>query len=392
MSARSYGVESLSSAQVAFFKVFHLLKALRHTKAARCAQLAAVRICPHSPLGVWACSATATCSFPPSWTLPWYARRVTAGGSACQRAWGCPRTSRIAGWVASLARIRPRWSATERGRKSTRSTVRWVRPRATLRAGWAGDPPAPSLPPSLSRARSHSLTHPRSLSPCRSCRMVGGDEAFLNLLPRACWGAAQQLCGADTLIYPAGDTQPGANYAHPGANVRRVGSPGQACRGVYARLPPDLSPEERAAALKQPIGGGHVDGWDGDRWRFSVSLSLSLSLSLSRALSLALALLLYRSLARALSAGMCVCFVRSTPHWMIRARETARLLCGQAPICACTDLGTIAMTRRRCDLSGKNGDCKSMLCAHREFLLRAQGETGYPSNVAGSARRTTFPE
>ena len=162
MSARSYGVESLSSAQVAFFKVFHLLKALRHTKAARCAQLAAVRICPHSPLGVWACSATATCSFPPSWTLPWYARRVTAGGSACQRAWGCPRTSRIAGWVASLARIRPRWSATERGRKSTRSTVRWVRPRATLRAGWAGDPPAPSLPPSLSRAL--ALTHPPTLS------------------------------------------------------------------------------------------------------------------------------------------------------------------------------------------------------------------------------------
>ena len=119
---------------------------------------------------------------------------------------------------------------------------------------------------------------------------------------------------------------------------------------------------------------------------------LGLSLSLARALSLALALLLYRSLARALSAGMCVCFVRSTPHWMIRARETARLLCGQAPICACIEHGTIAMTRRRCDLSGKNGDCKSMLCAHREFLLRAQGETGYPSNVAGSARRTTFPE
>lgn len=107
-----------------------------------------------------------------------------------------------------------------------------------------------------------------------SCRMVGGDEEFLNLLPRACWGAAQQLCGADTLIYPAGDTQPGANFAHPGANVRGVGSPGQACRGVYARLPPDLSLEERVAALKEPIGGGHVDGWDGDRWRFSVNTTL----------------------------------------------------------------------------------------------------------------------
>lgn len=107
-----------------------------------------------------------------------------------------------------------------------------------------------------------------------SCRMVGGEDAFLNLLPRACWGAAQQLCGVDSLIYPAGDTQPGANFAHPGANVRGVGSPGQACRGVYAKLPPDFSPEERAAALDEPIGGGHVDGWDGDRWRFSVNTTL----------------------------------------------------------------------------------------------------------------------
>ena len=142
--------------------------------------------------------------------------------------------------------------------------------------------------------------------------MVGGDESFLNLLPRACWGAAQQLCGADTLIYPAGDTQPGANYAHPGANVRRVGSPGQACRGVYARLPPDLSPEERAAALKQPIGGGHVDGWDGDRWRFSVSLSLSRSLSL--ALFRSLSLSCFIALSRALSQPVCACALLGQHH------------------------------------------------------------------------------
>ena len=46
------------------------------------------------------------------------------------------------------------------------------------------------------------------------CREIGGTEEFLDMLPRACWGAAEQLCGEGTLIYPAGDTRPGANFAH----------------------------------------------------------------------------------------------------------------------------------------------------------------------------------
>jgi hypothetical protein len=106
------------------------------------------------------------------------------------------------------------------------------------------------------------------------CRAVGGTETFLDMLPRACWGAAEQLCGEGTLIYPAGDTQPEWNFAHPGANSQGIGSPGQACRGVYANFPPRLSDEERAAMRAQPLGGGHVDGWDGDRWRVSVNTTL----------------------------------------------------------------------------------------------------------------------
>ena len=107
-----------------------------------------------------------------------------------------------------------------------------------------------------------------------TCRHVGGDEVFLDMLARACFGAAEQLCGAGTLIYPEGRTQPGANFAHPGANFRGVGSPGQAGRGVYAKMPPRLSDEERAATMDAPITGGHVDGWDGDRWRVSVNTTL----------------------------------------------------------------------------------------------------------------------
>ena len=39
-------------------------------------------------------------------------------------------------------------------------------------------------------------------------------------------------------------------------------------------MPPRLSDEERAAAMDEPITGGHVDGWDGDRWRVSVNTTL----------------------------------------------------------------------------------------------------------------------
>ena len=65
-----------------------------------------------------------------------------------------------------------------------------------------------------------------------TCRHVGGDEVFLDMLARPCFAAAEQLCGEGTLIYPEGKTQPGANFAHPGANFRGVGSQGQAGRGV----------------------------------------------------------------------------------------------------------------------------------------------------------------
>ena len=106
------------------------------------------------------------------------------------------------------------------------------------------------------------------------CREVGGTEVFLDMLPRACWGAAEQLCGEGTLIYPAGETQAEWNFAHPGANAQGIGSPGQACRGVYANFPPRLTEEERSEMRSRKAGGGHVDGWDGDRWRVSVNTTL----------------------------------------------------------------------------------------------------------------------
>ena len=144
---------------------------------------------------------------------------------------------------------------------------------------------------------------------------------FLDLLPRACWGAAEQLCGTGSLIYPAGKlADPRHNFAHPGANAEGVGSPGQACRGVYANFPPKFDSEaDRRAASAANITGGHVDGWDGDRWRVSVNTTLddvgpgggafavwpgsqcvarfclSLSLSLAARLSLCLNVSLYLS-------------------------------------------------------------------------------------------------
>eukprot|EP01045_Picozoa_sp_COSAG04_P035390 COSAG04_NODE_8151_length_1015_cov_2.325328_1_plen_243_part_01 len=107
------------------------------------------------------------------------------------------------------------------------------------------------------------------------CRQVGGSRQLLDMLPRACWGAVQQLCGAGTMIEPEGKTKPGKNFAHPGANLIGVGSPGQACRGVYCRMPENLSPAERAAV--PPLAeraSGHCDGWDGTRWRLSLATML----------------------------------------------------------------------------------------------------------------------
>ena len=65
-----------------------------------------------------------------------------------------------------------------------------------------------------------------------------------------------------------------ANFAHPGANHKGVGSPGQACRGVYATMPRRMTEAERAAEAAEVVGGGHIDSWDGDRWRVSVNTAL----------------------------------------------------------------------------------------------------------------------
>jgi hypothetical protein len=113
------------------------------------------------------------------------------------------------------------------------------------------------------------------------CREVGGCPELLDLLPRAVWGCAEQLCGAGTLIWPEGITTGSSDapsFAHPGANFLGEGSPGQACRGVYARLPLQLTEAERHARREQekvkPSFLGHVDGWDGDLWRLSVNTTL----------------------------------------------------------------------------------------------------------------------
>ena len=116
------------------------------------------------------------------------------------------------------------------------------------------------------------------------CQSVGGSEEFLDLLPRAVWGAAEQLCGRGSLVWPSGQltgtgTKPGHNYAHPGANFLGQGSPGQACRGVYSLLPLRLTDMERAECRAQQQAnpqqlGAHVDGWDGDDWLLSVNTTL----------------------------------------------------------------------------------------------------------------------
>jgi hypothetical protein len=114
-----------------------------------------------------------------------------------------------------------------------------------------------------------------------NCPGVAGCPEFLDLLPRAVWGVAEQLCGAGTLIWPAGITTGSSDapcFAHPGANFQGKGSPGQACRGVYARLPMRLTEAERHEVREQhkvnPPFLGHVDGWDGDLWRVSVNTTL----------------------------------------------------------------------------------------------------------------------
>ena len=113
------------------------------------------------------------------------------------------------------------------------------------------------------------------------CRDVGGCPELLDLLPRAVWGAAEQLCGSETLIWPEGKITGNSDapcFAHPGANFQGEGSPGQACRGVYSRLPLRLNDADRIQARKkqkvQPSFLGHVDGWDGDLWRVSVNTTL----------------------------------------------------------------------------------------------------------------------
>lgn len=110
------------------------------------------------------------------------------------------------------------------------------------------------------------------------CRHIGNHPSLLDLLPRAAFGLAEQLCGARTLVYPEeGATVGAAPFAHPGANyasgTRAVGAlrtcPGHACRGVYCSLP-----GATGSTGAGPFTRGHVDGWDGQRWRLSVSTYL----------------------------------------------------------------------------------------------------------------------
>jgi hypothetical protein len=113
------------------------------------------------------------------------------------------------------------------------------------------------------------------------CRLVGDHPALLDLLPRAAFGLAEQLCGEGTLIYPTRGTTHGAEpYAHPGANYASgtlMGAPqtrpGHACRGVYCTLPPlgELAP---GTTVRPRTDRGHVDGWEGQRWRLSASTYL----------------------------------------------------------------------------------------------------------------------
>jgi hypothetical protein len=110
--------------------------------------------------------------------------------------------------------------------------------------------------------------------------LIGDHAALLDLLPRAAFQLAEQLCGKETLIYPTGggDTpfaHPGANHAAfhiPGAPITR---PGHACRGVYCSLPPLDTPQAAAAwGGHRRTFHGHVDGWEGQRWRLSASTLL----------------------------------------------------------------------------------------------------------------------
>ena len=111
------------------------------------------------------------------------------------------------------------------------------------------------------------------------CRLVGNHPALLELLPRAAFGLAEQLCGKGTLIYPSGDTDGAEPYAHPGANyasgtlVGPLTRPGHAARGVYCTLPPQgkLAP---GVMVRPRTDRGHVDGWEGQRWRLSASTYL----------------------------------------------------------------------------------------------------------------------
>lgn len=113
-------------------------------------------------------------------------------------------------------------------------------------------------------------------------RIIGDHPALLDLLPRAAFGLAEQLCGEGSLIFPSdGATDGAAPFAHPGANYASgtgvegapTTRPGHACRGVYCTLPPLTSPSDDA--WRRPRAGrGHVDGWEGQRWRLSASTYL----------------------------------------------------------------------------------------------------------------------
>ena len=95
-------------------------------------------------------------------------------------------------------------------------------------------------------------------------RAVGAEELFLDLLPRAVFPIAEELCGAGTLVWPDGATQKDFTFGHPGGNYAGKGTAGQALRGVYNVLPSPLDVPRNNIAQS-----AHVDGWAGDRWRVS---------------------------------------------------------------------------------------------------------------------------
>ena len=95
--------------------------------------------------------------------------------------------------------------------------------------------------------------------------MVGGEDAILDLFPRALWPIAVQLLGLGTVVYPGGilfvDGQGNeVGDRRPGDSPNR----GQSCRGIYCQMPrgPDTP--------RQP-NSPHIDGFLEARGRLAAT-------------------------------------------------------------------------------------------------------------------------